>query len=129
MSRTPAFPAPPDPIIKRLHQLYDQSGLTLTQLGQRMGMHFPKERNQAFGFLYRNNDPKVSVLRRFCGALGITWAELFADDDLHYEPFPFPQPSQSSAPAQSQAAPMIEGRPAKKKASRPARSSPRPRQR
>lgn len=70
----------PDPLMARLQALFDESRLTLDELGQKMGYTGPTTRASAWQFLNRTNDPRLSMLRKFAQAVGVTLTELFADE-------------------------------------------------
>lgn len=63
----------------RVRELFAQSGLTLDNLGQRMGYSGATARKAAWQFVSRTNNPRVSMLRKFAQAVGVTVAELFAE--------------------------------------------------
>jgi transcriptional regulator with XRE-family HTH domain len=62
----------------RAHELFDQSGMTLDELGQRMGYSGASARHSAWQFLNRTADPRLSMLCRFARAVGVSLPELFA---------------------------------------------------
>ena len=62
--------------VRRLFQL---SGKTLDELGAGMGYPPESARKSAWQFIRQTNDPRISMLRKFCGALGIPLAELVAE--------------------------------------------------
>lgn len=55
---------------------FEESDLSLDDLGLKMG--YPKEsaRKSAWQFLNHTNDPRLSMLLKFCKALGISVKEL-----------------------------------------------------
>lgn len=61
----------------RARELFEQSELTLDELGQRMGYSSPSARHSAWQFLNRTADPRLSMLCRFAQAVGVPVAELF----------------------------------------------------
>jgi hypothetical protein len=65
-----------DAVMKRVHDLFDKSGMTLDELGQKMG--YPKEtaRKSAWQFLRQTNDPRLSMLRKFAKAAGVALRDL-----------------------------------------------------
>ena len=63
----------------RLQALFDQSGMTLDSLGQRMGYSGDKARKSAWQFLYRQHDHRISMLQKFAEAVGVPVAELFSE--------------------------------------------------
>lgn len=67
-----------DPLMERINLLFEQSGLTLDALGEGMGAEKATARMSAWQFLNRTADPRLSMLRRFAKAVGITLEELVA---------------------------------------------------
>jgi len=63
----------------RAHTAFERSHLTLDELGQRMGYEESIARKSAWQFLNRTNDPRLSMLRKFAAAVGVTLAELVSD--------------------------------------------------
>jgi transcriptional regulator with XRE-family HTH domain len=61
----------PDVTMAQVRALFEKSGLTLIELGLRMG--YPKQtaRQSAWQFIAKTDDPRVSVLKRFANGLGI----------------------------------------------------------
>jgi transcriptional regulator with XRE-family HTH domain len=66
-------------IMLRVSELFTESGLTLDELGQRMGYVSPSARHSAWQFLNRTADPRLSMLCRFAVAIGVPIAELFVE--------------------------------------------------
>lgn len=66
-------------IMKRANAAYEKSGLTLEELGQRMGADPKTARMTAWQFLRKSTDPRLSMLLRFCAAMEIQPEELFAE--------------------------------------------------
>lgn len=58
---------------------FEKSGLSLDELGQRMG--YPKEsaRKSAWQFIHRTNDPRLSMLRKFAKAVGVKLSTLIKE--------------------------------------------------
>lgn len=65
----------------RVRELFERSGLTLEVLGEKMGYKGKTARQSLWQFLNRTTDPRLSMLRRFCEAVGVTLAELFAEPE------------------------------------------------
>jgi N6-adenosine-specific RNA methylase IME4 len=63
-------------IMKRANAAFEKSGLTLDELGSRMGIEGSTARNSAWQFLNRTTDPRLSMLLKFSAALGIPVEEL-----------------------------------------------------
>jgi transcriptional regulator with XRE-family HTH domain len=68
-----------DPVMKCVRKLFEASGLSLEELGQKMGYPAASARKSAWQFLRRTADPRVSMLRRFAVALGAPLNDLFTD--------------------------------------------------
>jgi transcriptional regulator with XRE-family HTH domain len=67
-----------DPVMRRVIALFEQSGKTLDELGRAMGANEATARQTAWQFIKKTADPRISMLRRFANAVGITLAELVA---------------------------------------------------
>ena len=61
-----------------VRQHYKDSGLTLQELGEKMGFEPPTARQAAYQFL-RVSDPRLSTLKRFAKALGVPLRKLTGD--------------------------------------------------
>jgi transcriptional regulator with XRE-family HTH domain len=70
---------PPDKVMIRVRELFEASGLTLDELGKRMGYGESSARKSVWQFVKSTNDPRVSMLRKFAEAMGISVADLFAE--------------------------------------------------
>ncbi len=66
-----------DPVIRKAAALFEKSGMTLDELGQKMGFEEGTARRAAWQFLNKVNDPRVSTLRKFAKAIGVKVSELF----------------------------------------------------
>ena len=64
-----------DPVMKKVRSHFEKSGLSLHDLGLKMGCSPETARQSVWQFM-RTGDPHISVLRRFAKALGIPLAEL-----------------------------------------------------
>jgi hypothetical protein len=67
-----------DPVIKKAAALFDKSGMTLDELGQKMGFAEGVARRAAWQFLNRVDDPRISTLRKFAKAIGVNTKDLFS---------------------------------------------------
>lgn len=65
-----------DPIIARIRDAFTTSGLTLDELGTKMGYEGDVARKSAWQFLNKTADPRLSMVRRFAEAVGVPVAEL-----------------------------------------------------
>jgi transcriptional regulator with XRE-family HTH domain len=68
-----------DPLMVRIRQLFEQSGMTLEELGQKMGYTGDVARKSAWQFLNATYDHRVSRLRKFASAVGVEIVDLFAE--------------------------------------------------
>ena len=75
-----------DSSILRAREAFAASGMTLDDLGTKMGHSGDVARKSAWQFLNRTADPRISMLRRFATAVGVPLAELVVD------PFPTGKP-------------------------------------
>ncbi len=66
--------------MKKVTDLFEKSGMTLDQLGQAMGYEPDMARKSAWQFLKKTGDPRVSMLRRFAKAVGVTIEDLVGDE-------------------------------------------------
>lgn len=66
-----------DPVMRAVLVAFEASGLSLEDLGMRMG-YADKEtaRKSAWQFLHRTNNPRFSMLRRFADAVGVELSDL-----------------------------------------------------
>jgi transcriptional regulator with XRE-family HTH domain len=69
-----------DRIMLHIRAVFEKSGLSLEELGRRMGYEEDIARKSAWQFLNRTNDPRLSMLRRFTEAVGISMSDLFDGD-------------------------------------------------
>lgn len=67
---------PPDPAMLRARAAFTASGLTLDELGDRMGYPEATRRKSAWQFLRQTRDPRLSMLRKFAKAVGVPVKEL-----------------------------------------------------
>jgi transcriptional regulator with XRE-family HTH domain len=65
-----------DKVMDRVRALFTESGLTFEELGQKMGYSGPHARKSAWQFLQGTKDPRLSMLRKFAQAMGVTLKEL-----------------------------------------------------
>jgi hypothetical protein len=64
-----------DPAMQRVRTLFSESGLSLVELGRRMGYGDDTARQSAWQFM-RTGDPRMSMLRKFAEAMGVTVDQL-----------------------------------------------------
>jgi transcriptional regulator with XRE-family HTH domain len=65
-----------DPVMLRVREVFEQSGLSLEELGNRMGYPAETARKSAWQFVRRTNDPRFSMVRKFAEAVGVSLSEL-----------------------------------------------------
>jgi transcriptional regulator with XRE-family HTH domain len=59
-----------DPAMRKVRRLFEQSGLTQQQLGEKMG-YAPTTARQAVSQFLKSGDPQIGMLRRFAKAIGV----------------------------------------------------------
>jgi transcriptional regulator with XRE-family HTH domain len=63
---------PVDPAMKKAATIFEASGKSLDQLGNDMGYKGDVARKSAWQFLNKTTDPRLSMLRRFAKAMGVS---------------------------------------------------------
>ena len=58
---------------------FEKSKLTLDELGAKMGYPADSARKSAWQFIHKTNDPRLSMLRKFAGAVGVKVSSLVRD--------------------------------------------------
>jgi hypothetical protein len=66
-----------DPVMSKVRAILDKSGMSLVELGRRMGYPEATARQSVWQFL-RTADPRISTLRRFADATGVSFVRLVA---------------------------------------------------
>ena len=61
--------------MEAIRSRFDRSGLTMQELGEKMG-YAPSTARQAVSRFLKSGDPQIGMLRRFAEALGISLASL-----------------------------------------------------
>jgi transcriptional regulator with XRE-family HTH domain len=69
-----------DPAMTKVRSLFKESGLSLHDLGLKMGYDPEIARQSAFQFM-KAADPRVSMLRRFAKGMGVPIGELVDEAD------------------------------------------------
>jgi transcriptional regulator with XRE-family HTH domain len=69
----------PDPVMKHAQAAFTKSGLSLEEVGLRMGYEDKSARKSAWQFLNKTSDPRLSMLRRFAAAVGVSLSELVGE--------------------------------------------------
>ena len=67
-----------DPSMAKVKALFEKSGLTMNDLGLKMGYPAETARQSVFQFL-KASDPHVSMLRKFAKAMNIPLEELLSE--------------------------------------------------
>ena len=67
-----------DPVMDAVRKRFADSGLTLRELGEKMGYPPESARQSAHQFL-GTGDPQISVLRRFAKAVGMSVTRLLKE--------------------------------------------------
>lgn len=60
-----------DPVMESIRKRIADSGMTYQELGERMG-YAPTTARQAVSQFLKSGDPRVSMVRKFAAALGIS---------------------------------------------------------
>jgi transcriptional regulator with XRE-family HTH domain len=63
-------------VMDRVRRIFDKSGLSLEELGKRMGYHGDAARKSAWQFLNKTIDPRLSMLQRFAEAVNVSLVDL-----------------------------------------------------
>lgn len=63
-------------VMNRAKAVFEQSGLSLDEVGQRMGFKASSARKGAWQFLNKTTDPRLSTLFKFAEAMSINITEL-----------------------------------------------------
>ena len=66
----------PTNVMDRVRTFYEKSGVSIDELGQRMGYSGDAARKSAWQFLNKTEDPRLSMLQRFAAAMKVTLADL-----------------------------------------------------
>lgn len=66
----------PEATMRKIKASFESSGLSLEELGQKMGYEQGTARRSAWQFLNKTNDPRLSMLLRAAEALGVDPKEL-----------------------------------------------------
>lgn len=68
-----------DEAMSRIKASFEGSGLTLDELGTKMGYEGDVARKSAWQFLNKTADPRLSMVRRFAAAVGVSVESLIAE--------------------------------------------------
>jgi transcriptional regulator with XRE-family HTH domain len=69
-----------DPLMLRMRALFEKTGMTLDELGLKMGYTGDSARKSAWQLLSKTHDHRISMLQKFADAVGVRVAELFAEN-------------------------------------------------
>jgi hypothetical protein len=61
-----------DPAMKNVRTRFEKSKLSLDEVGVRMGYPKDSARKSAWQFIHKTNDPRLSMLRKFAEAVGVS---------------------------------------------------------
>jgi transcriptional regulator with XRE-family HTH domain len=64
-------------IITKAKRLFEKSGMTLDELGQKMGNDSATARQAAWQLFNKTPDPRLSTIEKLAEALGVTVKDLF----------------------------------------------------
>jgi transcriptional regulator with XRE-family HTH domain len=68
-----------DPVMRKVRAWFEASGLSLHELGLKMGYPPETARQSAWQFM-KSGDPRISMLRRFAKAAGMHVEELIGEE-------------------------------------------------
>lgn len=60
-----------DPVMEVVRERFKNSGLSMQEIGERMG-YAPTSARQAVSQFLKSGDPQISMLRRFAEAVGVS---------------------------------------------------------
>jgi transcriptional regulator with XRE-family HTH domain len=64
-----------DPAMRKVRKLFEKSGMTQQELGEKMG-YAPASARQAVSQFLKSGDPQIGMLRRFAKALDVPLARV-----------------------------------------------------
>ncbi len=59
-----------DPSMRKVRKLFEGSGLTMQEVGEKMG-YAPVSARQAVSQFLKSGDPQIGMLRKFAKAIGV----------------------------------------------------------
>ena len=65
-----------DDVMQNIRQLFEQSGMTLNELGEGLGYNGPTAKKRAWFLLYRTSNPRISTVLAVAQALGVKISDL-----------------------------------------------------
>lgn len=63
-------------VMGRARTIFENSGLSLDELGKRMGYEGAVARKSAWQFLNKTEDPRLSMMQRFAEAMNVSLVDL-----------------------------------------------------
>jgi transcriptional regulator with XRE-family HTH domain len=63
-------------VMVRIRRIFENSGLSLDELGKRMGYSSALARKSAWQFLNKTSDPRLSMIQRFADALSMSLVDV-----------------------------------------------------
>lgn len=85
MAKKPPKAPADDAVMDRVRTLFEGSGLSLHELGVKMGYPEDSARKSVWQFL-KTTDPRLSMLRRFAAAMTVPLAELVKEGESRRPP-------------------------------------------
>ena len=65
-----------DGVMDNIRNLFEQSGMTLNELGEGLGYNGPTAKKRAWFLLYRTSDPRISTALAVAQTLGVKISDL-----------------------------------------------------
>ena len=65
-----------DGVMDNIRNLFEQSGMTLRELGEVLGYDGPTAKKRAWFLLYRTSDPRISTVLAVAQSLGVKFSDL-----------------------------------------------------
>ena len=65
-----------DGVMDNIRNLFEQSGMTLNELGEGLGYNGPTAKKRAWLLLYRTSDPRISTALAVAQTLGVKISDL-----------------------------------------------------
>jgi transcriptional regulator with XRE-family HTH domain len=69
----------PDPVMARVRELFERSKMTLEEVATRMGYTGTTGRQSVWQFINKTVDPRMSMVRKFAQAVGVSLSDLCSD--------------------------------------------------
>ena len=65
-----------DDVMQNIRQLFEQSEMTLNELGEGLGYNGPTAKKRAWFLLYRTSNPRISTVLAVAQSLGVKISDL-----------------------------------------------------